>query len=267
MSAQRLTRRRAPRILLEVRILALACALAAALPSLASASAPKVKAKPKLKPAAELTALNTHETFTLRPDASGHFGKKAAARLEPLFALPPHRARARRCRRGSRRSCTRPRSTSNCKPLLVVAGYRAPRIAHEEGQSASSPHKQGLACDFRVEGVANTELRDYLRAAFSTRRRRLLPELGLRAPRRAARSTSAFWIDYSGPGRARQYSRDPEGDLQGESRRRHASSPTDEPTMPPRGRSPAPGAGEPQIDLTARGERPQSRRRSHPPTP
>ena len=84
------------------------------------------------------------------------------------------------------------------KRIEVVSGYRHPKVA----KNPHSPHMKGLACDFRVDGVKNTELRDYLRHALQARRRRLLPELVLRAPGRA-QGASAFWIDYSGPGSTR----------------------------------------------------------------
>ena len=75
---------------------------------------------------------------------------------------------------------------------------------------------KGLACDFRVEGVKTTELRDYLRKAFDKVGVGYYPNstfvhLDVRKDR------SAFWIDYSGPGGA--------GRLLGESERRPAQRP------------------------------------------
>jgi hypothetical protein len=97
--------------------------------------------------------------------------------------------------------------------VLVVAGYRAPRIAKEKG-NPKSPHKQGVACDFRVDGVANTELRDYLRT---------VPRVGVGYYPNSEfvhldvnRKVSAFWIDYSGPGERAKYSANPQADLQKE---------------------------------------------------
>src|SRR5262249_11817066 len=98
--------------------------------------------------------------------------------------------------------------------ILVVAGYRAPRIAKSKG-NPKSPHKKGLACDFRVEGVANTDLRDYLRGAFGRVGVGYYPNsdflhLDVR------QKVSAFWIDYSGPGERAKYSKTPEDDLEAE---------------------------------------------------
>jgi hypothetical protein len=102
------------------------------------------------------------------------------------------------------------------KRVLVVAGYRAPKVAREKG-NPKSPHKKGVACDFRIEGVPNTDLRDF---------ERTLPKVGVGYypnsefvhldvdPLRNKRS--AFWIDYSRPGERAKYSKDPEGDLEAE---------------------------------------------------
>ena len=102
------------------------------------------------------------------------------------------------------------------KRILVVAGYRAPKIAREKG-NPKSPHKKGVACDFRIEGVPNTDLRDY---------ERTLPKVGVGYypnsefvhldcdPLR--NKHSAFWIDYSRPGERAKYSKNPEGDLEAE---------------------------------------------------
>ena len=88
--------------------------------------------------------------------------------------------------------------------LEVVAGYRAPRIALEKG-NPKSPHKQGLACDFRIAGVTNETLRDYAHT---------LPRVGVGYYPNSGfvhldsrEKKSAFWIDYSRPGERAQYSR------------------------------------------------------------
>jgi hypothetical protein len=64
---------------------------------------------------------------------------------------------------------------------------------------------KGLACDFRVVGVPNTELRDYLRGNMQKVGVGYYPNssfvhLDVRKDR------SAFWIDYSGPGERAMYS-------------------------------------------------------------
>ena len=90
----------------------------------------------------------------------------------------------------------------------VVSGYRNPSVA----KNPHSPHMKGLACDFHVEGVQNTELRDYLRRTFTKVGVGYYPNssfvhLDVRKDR------SAFWIDYSGPGDRAVYSENPSDDL------------------------------------------------------
>jgi hypothetical protein len=90
----------------------------------------------------------------------------------------------------------------------VVSGYRHPSVA----KNPRSPHMKGLACDFRVVGVPNTQLRDYLRTAYKNVGVGYYPNssfvhLDVRKDR------SAFWIDYSGPGERAMYSEDPNQDL------------------------------------------------------
>ena len=90
----------------------------------------------------------------------------------------------------------------------VVSGYRNPSVA----KNPHSPHMKGLACDFHVEGVENTELRDYLRRTFTKVGVGYYPNssfvhLDVRKDR------SAFWIDYSGPGERAMYSQNPGEDL------------------------------------------------------
>jgi uncharacterized protein YcbK (DUF882 family) len=91
---------------------------------------------------------------------------------------------------------------------IVVSGYRSPSVA----KNPRSPHMKGLACDFRVEGVKDTELRDYLRRTFDKVGVGYYPNssfvhLDVRKDR------SAFWIDYSGPGDRAVYSESPNEDL------------------------------------------------------
>ena len=94
------------------------------------------------------------------------------------------------------------------KPIEVVSGYRHPSVA----KNPRSPHMQGLACDFRINGVKNTELRDYLRRGFEKVGVGYYPNssfvhLDMR------KDHSAFWIDYSGPGERAMYSDNPVADL------------------------------------------------------
>ena len=92
--------------------------------------------------------------------------------------------------------------------LEVVSGYRHPTVA----KNPHSPHMKGLACDFRVVGVKNTDLRDYLRRAY--------PHIGVGYYPNSSfvhmdvrQGPSAFWIDYSGPGENALYSDNASEDL------------------------------------------------------
>ena len=94
------------------------------------------------------------------------------------------------------------------KRIEVVSGYRHPRFA----KNPHSPHKQGLACDMRVPGVKNTELRDFFRAHFKSVGVGYYPNSSF-VHLDVRRGASAFWIDYSGPGETALYSRNAIEDL------------------------------------------------------
>ncbi len=131
--------------------------------------------------------------------------------------------------------------------LEIVSGYRNPTVA----KNPHSPHMQGLACDFRVEGVRTAELRDYLRRTFDKVGIGYYPNssfvhLDVRKDR------SAFWIDYSGPGERSIYSSSPDQDLKnGRAESYHPTkidtSWADAPPPPPDpdGRAPAPQQNQP----------------------
>jgi hypothetical protein len=92
--------------------------------------------------------------------------------------------------------------------LEVISGYRHPRVS----KNPRSPHMKGRACDFRVVGVTNAELRDYLRKSYEKVGVGFYPNssfvhLDVRKDR------SAFWIDYAGPGEGAVYSKNPVADL------------------------------------------------------
>ena len=93
--------------------------------------------------------------------------------------------------------------------MEVVSGYRHPRVA----RNPKSPHKQGLACDFRMAGIANTVLRDYLRKAYDHVGVGYYPNSVFVHLDNRKTGPSAFWIDYSGPGQASQYSENAREDL------------------------------------------------------
>jgi uncharacterized protein YcbK (DUF882 family) len=188
----------------------------------ATTTVPKVATKKRRKgppppppPAAELFAVNTHESFKLRPDAKGRI-TKAALRGWNRFLRCHHTGRVHQMSSRLAQLIYDVDKHFGFKRILVVAGYRAPRVAREKG-NPKSPHKKGVACDFRIEGIANTELRDF---------ERTLPRVGVGYypnsdfvhldvdPLRNKRS--AFWIDYSRPGERAKYSKNPQGDLQAE---------------------------------------------------
>jgi uncharacterized protein YcbK (DUF882 family) len=168
--------------------------------------------KPR-SPSVELVALNTHESFRLQPDAAGHLGAKQLHGWN-RFLRCHHTGRVHAM---ATRLAALLYDTSrhfSFARVLVVAGYRAPRIAREKG-NPKSPHKKGLACDFRVEGVPNTSLRDYLRAAFHHVGVGFYPNSDF-VHLDVERKKDGFWIDYSGPGERARYSSDPDLDLRSE---------------------------------------------------
>jgi uncharacterized protein YcbK (DUF882 family) len=84
----------------------------------------------------------------------------------------------------------------------VVSGYRHKRVARIPG----SNHIRGRACDFRVQGIHNRVLRDYLRRTYDKIGVGYYPNssfvhLDVRPDR------SAFWVDESSPGEAPIYVR------------------------------------------------------------
>ena len=93
--------------------------------------------------------------------------------------------------------------------MEVVSGYRHPRVA----RNPKSPHKKGLACDFRLAGIPNAVLRDFLRKSYDHVGVGYYPNsVFVHLDNRKA-GHSAFWIDYSGPGQSSEYSENPVEDL------------------------------------------------------
>jgi uncharacterized protein YcbK (DUF882 family) len=193
---------------MEVRLLVAALVMFAT-PALASIHKPVKKRLPPV----ELTALNTHEIFVLQPALSGTFGK-AQLRGWNRFLRCHHTGRVHQMATRLASLIYETSKHFDFAKVLVVAGYRAPKIAREKG-NPKSPHKRGLACDFRVEGVSNTELRDYLRGAFARVGVGYYPNSDF-VHLDVRQKNSAFWIDYSGPGERARYSRSPDEDLRTE---------------------------------------------------
>ncbi len=94
------------------------------------------------------------------------------------------------------------------KRIEVVSGYRHPKFA----KNPHSPHMKGLACDVRVAGVKNTELRDFFRSRFKSVGVGYYPNSSF-VHLDVRRGSSAFWIDYSGPGETAIYSKNALDDL------------------------------------------------------
>jgi uncharacterized protein YcbK (DUF882 family) len=92
--------------------------------------------------------------------------------------------------------------------IEIVSGYRHPSFA----KNPRSPHMKGLACDFRVAGVTNAQLRDYLRHTFDKVGVGYYPNSSF-VHLDVRKDHSAFWIDYSGPGERALYSTSPAEDL------------------------------------------------------
>jgi uncharacterized protein YcbK (DUF882 family) len=187
----------------------------AARPRSAANSAPRTAAKREPAPRAarkntpvDLVQVNLHETMQIRlRDSSGRPVKGQQKRFDRFL----------RCHYTNVQHPMNPRlisliyRTGRHWPghrIEVVSGYRHPKYA----KNPRSPHMKGLACDFRVAGVRNTELRDYLRHSFDKVGVGYYPNssfvhLDIRKDR------SAFWIDYSGPGERALYSSAPGEDL------------------------------------------------------
>jgi uncharacterized protein YcbK (DUF882 family) len=172
-----------------------------------SRTAAKKQKKPKTTTVV-LYHLNRRDTFTLRQkDMQGRPPKGFQKRFDRFL----------RCHYTNKTHAMNPRLVRLLyqagrhwpgQRVEVVSGYRSPTVA----KNPHSPHMQGLACDFRVAGVKNTELRDYLRGNMKKVGVGYYPNssfvhLDVRKDR------SAFWIDYSGPGERAMYSQNPGDDL------------------------------------------------------
>ena len=101
--------------------------------------------------------------------------------------------------------------------MEVVSGYRNPKVA----KNPKSPHKKGLACDFRMAGIANATLRDYLRKTFDHAGVGYYPNSVFVHLDDRQKGPSAFWIDYSGPGQSAEYAENPGEDLRSGAVERH----------------------------------------------
>src|SRR4030095_4669954 len=161
------------------------------------------KGKPRV-PAVELYYVNRRETLRLRlTDDNGR----------PVAGLSKRITNFLRCHHTGKRHAINPRLIRLIyetgrhyadRRIEVISGYRHPRVA----KNPRSPHMKGLACDMRVVGVKNTELRDFFRRTFK--------HVGVGYSPNSAfvhldvrKGVSAFWIDYSGPGDNAMYAENP----------------------------------------------------------
>ena len=156
----------------------------------------------------ELVAVNGNETLALRlRDEKGR----------PLRGVQKRFDHFLRCHHTNTQHAMNPRLVRVIyqvgrhfpgRRVEVVSGYRHPSVA----KNPRSPHMKGLACDFRVAGVKNADLRDYLRRGFEKVGVGYYPNSSF-VHLDVRKDHSAFWIDYSGPGERATYSEDPSSDL------------------------------------------------------
>jgi len=167
-----------------------------------------VKKKPARPKVIELFHVNSKETLKLRfVDDRGRPVRDVQKRANRFF----------RCHHTGRTGRMNPRLMRLLfeigrhwpgQRLEVVSGYRHPTVA----KNPRSPHMKGLATDFRVVGVKNTDLRDYLRRAFPKTGVGYYPNSSF-VHLDVRQGASAFWIDYSGPGETALYSQNASDDL------------------------------------------------------
>ncbi|MCG5052402.1 MAG: DUF882 domain-containing protein [Myxococcales bacterium] len=166
-----------------------------------------MRRRPRWAPV-ELFHINRRELFQLRiADSRGRPVKGAQKRFDRFFRCH-HTDHAHRMDGRLIRLIYQVGQHYDGRRIEVISGYRDPSVA----KNAKSPHKEGLACDFRVEGVPNQELRDYLRKTFDHVGVGYYPNssfvhLDVRT------GPSAFWIDYSAPGKNAMYADNPLADL------------------------------------------------------
>ncbi|MBK6848977.1 MAG: DUF882 domain-containing protein [Proteobacteria bacterium] len=88
------------------------------------------------------------------------------------------------------------------RPILFYSAFRDRRVA----RLRRSYHTRGQALDFRIEGVGNRQLRDFLLAS----RRNIGVGYYTGSPfvHLDVRERPAFWVDFSGPGEPSRYATD-----------------------------------------------------------
>ena len=165
---------------------------------------PKTKHRPKPPPPQpiELEHLTTHDRLFLSPSPRGGFARHKMQEVASFL----------RCHHTGRRHPIHQKLVAllyqvsrhfHGAKLLIVAGYRAPQVARQKG-NPQSPHKRGVACDFRVEGTPTETVRDYLRASFHPIGVGYYPNSDF-VHLDVGRPKDAFWVDLSGPGEKARY--------------------------------------------------------------
>jgi uncharacterized protein YcbK (DUF882 family) len=170
-------------------------------PARPAGKTPAAKQPRKTYPPVVLYHVNRKETLRLRLyDDKGRPVKGMQRQVDQFL----------RCHHTNRRHAMNPRLTRLIyetgrafpgKRIEVISGYRHPRVA----KNPRSPHKKGLACDMRVEGVKNNELRDFFRIRFEKVGVGFYPNSSF-VHLDVRKGPSAFWIDWSGPGESASYS-------------------------------------------------------------
>jgi uncharacterized protein YcbK (DUF882 family) len=203
--------------------LAIAVLVTLLLPTWAATAAHKSTAQ-RTKSPAKLSRANPRPRRKWSPVELFHVNRRekmmmrlADDRGRPVRSLPNQAARFLRCHHTNKQHRMDPRLLRliyetgrhyQGRRIEVISGYRHPTAA----KNPKSPHKQGLACDFRVVGIKNTELRDFLRKEFKAVGVGYYPNSNF-VHLDVRKDKSAFWIDYSGPKEDAIYSDDPNRDL------------------------------------------------------
>ncbi|MCS6912454.1 MAG: DUF882 domain-containing protein [Myxococcales bacterium] len=156
-----------------------------------------------LPPPVQMEHVNTHARLLLRPDTRQ--GGFSAAQMRQLMNFLRCHHTQKRWPIDARLAhilYTAARHYQGAK-IYVISGYRAPQVAREKG-NPNSPHRRGVACDFRLEGVPLESLRDYLRRTFPYTGVGYYPNAGF-VHVDVGRRHSAYWVDLSGPGERARY--------------------------------------------------------------
>lgn len=155
-------------------------------------------------PAISVEHLTTHATYALRPDLpGGRFSPRQMKRLSALLRCHHTGKQHAMSARLIEIVYATARHFRNAK-MFIIAGYRAPAVAAQKG-NPKSPHKRGVACDFRLAGVSIEALRDYVRETFHNVGVGYYPNAEF-VHVDVGRTRDAFWIDYSSPGQRARYS-------------------------------------------------------------